>query len=226
MIENNIYGDPESELRWTSLSLRKIQKILEEDYSIIISHSTIARILKDLGISRKKNKKYNQIGQTSKFREHQFIYIKAIIEEFKSLGLPIISIDSKYRIVLGNYSNNGTIYTKDEPIKTFDHDFITPDTTKLHPFGIYCLNNNTVYMNLNTTHDTSEFAANSIIFWWNYIGKYQFPKADRILILSDCGGSNRARGQAWKEQLLIVALMTGLNIAVSHYPSGCSKLIL
>ena len=223
MLEYNTFGDPESELRWTSYSLRKISEVLNNNKNIKVNHNTIARILNELGYSRKKNKKYNQIGKPSEFRDQQFLYIYALIDEFKELNIPIISIDSKNKIIIGNYSNVGTIYTKGEPIKTNDHDFIQSTDIRLNPFGIYCLNNNTGFINLNSSHDTSEFAANSIIYWWLNIGKYQFPEAKKILLLSDCGGSNRARGPMWKEQIFMISLMTGLEVVVSHYPNGCSK---
>lgn len=222
IIDPSTYGDPNSELRWTSFSLRKLKTELAKSL-IKTSHTTISRLLKDMGISRKKNKKYHQVGKESPFREHQFLFIQSNTEVAKEQGIPVISIDCMKKILLGNYSNSGTIYTlKDQNILTNDHDFVNDDH-KISPFGIYCLNNNTGFINLGQSHDTSQFASNSIISWWINLGQYQFNDAREILVLCDTGGSNRSAGQMWKENLYIASEVLKLKINVCHYPTGCSK---
>lgn len=125
---------------------------------------------------------------------------------------------------IGNFSNNGTeCRPKGTPRRTLDHDFPVKELWKVAPYGIYCLNDNTGFANLGTDHDTSEFAMFSIYLWWIYIGINTFPDARRILTTCDCGGSNRPRGQQWKEHLLKFSQLTGLEIYVSHFPTGCSK---
>ncbi len=157
-------------------------------------------------------------------RDRQFRFIDGLSAEFLAAGDPVISIDAKKKENIGNFSNIGTEYRKKkEPRRTLDHAFPIDGLGKVAPYGIYCLNDNTGFVNLGTDHDTSEFAMMSIYIWWERIGKYTFPETKRILITCDCGGSNRARGQMWKEQLLQFSKMTGLKVYVSHFPTGCSK---
>ena len=115
----------------------------------------------------------------------QFKFIKEQISEFKENNCPVISIDCKDKVTIGNYSRKGTIYTpQGKPIKTKDHDFVDEETQIVHPYGVYCLNDNTGFVNLGLSRDTSEFAANSIYRWWKNYGSEKFKKADKLLILS------------------------------------------
>ena len=223
IVDPATYGTPTKVIKWTTLSLRKIVNILA-NHQVIVSHSTVQSVLKELGYSRQKNKKAEQVGEPDPDRNEQFMFIDRTADEFLQSGDPVISVDTKKKENLGNFTNNGTEYRKKhDPRRTLDHDFPIAELGKVAPYGIYCLNNNTGFVNLGTDHDTSEFAMMSILHWWLHIGKANFPNAKRIMITCDCGGSNRAKGQLWKEQLYLFSLVTGLKVYVSHFPTGCSK---
>ena len=223
LIDPTTYGIPTKTMKWTTLSLRKISSILAEK-GIYVSHSTIQRILEKEGYSRQRNKKAEQIGEPDPDRNEQFLFIDSTANEFIKAGDPVISVDTKKKENLGNFTNNGTEYRKKgDPRRTLDHDFPIAELGKVAPYGIYCLNNNTGFINLGTDHDTSEFAMMSILHWWLRIGMANFPNSKRIYITCDCGGSNRSRGQLWKEQMYQFSAITGLEVYISHFPTGCSK---
>ena len=223
IVDPETYGIPTKTLKWTTLSLRKIVDILAK-YQVKVSHSTVQAMLKEEGYSRQRNKKAEQVGDPDPDRNEQFMFIDKTANEFLQAGDPVISVDTKKKENIGNFSNNGTEYRqKHNPRRTLDHDFPIKELGKIAPYGIYCLNNNTGFVNLGTDHETSEFAMISILHWWLHIGKVNFPNSKRIMITCDCGGSNRAKGQLWKEQLYIFSALTGLQVYVSHFPTGCSK---
>lgn len=223
-VDPSTYGTPAQVMKWTTMSLRKIANVLHEKYQIDVCHSVVQEVLREEGYSRQKNKKAEQVGEADPDRDEQFRWIDSLAAEFLASGDPVISVDTKKKENIGNFSNHGTEYRpKGTPRRTLDHDFPIQELGKVAPYGIYCLNDNTGFVNLGTDHDTSEFAMFSIYLWWIYIGRNTFPDAKRILITCDCGGSNRSRGQQWKGQLLKLSQLTGLEIYVSHFPTGCSK---
>lgn len=223
-IDPSTYGIPTQVIKWTTMSLRKIVNVLHEKFNIDVCHSVVQDILQEEGYSRQKNKKAVQVGKADPDRDEQFRFIDQLAADFLESGDPVISVDTKKKENIGNFSNNGTEYRlKGDPRRTLDHDFPVKELGKVAPYGIYCLNDNTGFVNLGTDHDTSEFAMFSIYLWWIYIGINTFPDARRLLITCDCGGSNRSRGQQWKEQLAKLSQLTGLEIYVSHFPAGCSK---
>lgn len=226
IIDGNTYGDPSKELHWvaSTLSLRKISKILEEDYSITISYVTVSQLLTEMGYSKQVNQKMEQVGIPSPDRNEQFEFIDHTAHEYLENGEPVISVDTKKKENIGNFKNAGAEYRKvKDPRRVLDHDFPIPELGKVAPYGVYVLNNNTGFVNLGTSHDTSEFAVTSISCWWNAVGKNAFPNAKRIYITCDGGGSNGSRSRNWKYELQQLANDTGLEITVSHYPPGTSK---
>lgn len=224
IIDPVTYGIPTKVIKWTTMSLRKISDVLREEYDIDVCPSVVQDILKEEGYSRQKNRKAEQVGKPDPDRNAQFLFLDGLSSEFLEAGDPVISVDTKKKENIGNFSNNGTEYRKKKDARrTLDHDFPIEELGKVAPYGIYCLNDNTGFVNLGTDHDTSEFAMTSILLWWEAIGRGTFPNARRILITCDCGGSNRARGQMWKEQLMRFSEITGLKGYVSHFPTGCSK---
>ncbi len=226
IIDGSTYGDPSKELHWvaSTLSLRKIRDILEEDYSITASHEKISQLLEDMGYSKQVNQKMEQAGMPSPDRNKQFEFIGHTAHEYLENGEPVISVDTKKKENIGNFKNAGAEYRKEkDPRKVLDHDFPIPELGKVAPYGVYVLNNNTGFVNLGTSHDTSEFAVTSISCWWNAVGKNTFPAAERIYITCDGGGSNGSRSRNWKYELQQLANDTGLEIMVSHYPPGTSK---
>jgi len=224
IVESSTYGNPMNVLVWTTLSLRKIQELLKEKYNETISHVKVGEILEGLGYSKQQNQKNLQVGEPHPNRDAQFRFINDKAQEFLNAGDPVISVDTKKKELIGNFKNNGSEYRKEnDPRQVLDHDFALPELGKVSPYGVYVLNDNTGFVNLGTDHDTSEFAAESICRWWFIVGKNTFPNAKRIFITADGGGSNRRRRLQWKYQLQQIADITGLEIHMSHFPSGTSK---
>lgn len=224
IVSGATYGSPTSVLKWTTLSLRKISSILKEKYFLKTSYNTVSKILKELGYSRQTNKKMEQNGSPAPDRDEQFQYINSKADEFIKEGQPVISVDTKKKENIGNFKNPGTEYRKKkDPRHVLDHDFPIPELVKVAPYGIYVLNENTGFVNLGTDHDTAEFSVESILRWWNMVGKNTYPDAKRIFITCDSGGSNSVNGRLWKRQLAEFSRITGLEVHVSHFPAGTSK---
>jgi hypothetical protein len=193
IVDGHTYGDPQRVMSWTTESLRKIGDELSTHHNIKISHVTVGAILENMGYSKQTNKKMLQVGKSHPDRNAQFEFINATAKEFLSRGMPVISVDTKKKELIGNFKNNGSEYRKkSEPRKVLDHDFPIPELGKIAPYGIYNLNNNIGFVNLGTTHDTAEFAVESISRWWECIGKNTFPKSRELLITCDCGEIGRA----------------------------------
>jgi len=203
--------------------LRNIEKTLREK-GFDISHDKIGDLLKELGYSLQQNRKMLQVGVAHPDRNAQFEYINKKSEEFIEEGQPVISIDTKKKELIGNFKNSGAEYTKkEEPREVFDHDFPIEELGKVVPYGIYDINRNTGFVNLGVSHDTAEFAGESILRWWQTLGKNTYPDAEKLYINSDNGGSNGSKIRLWKKQLQEIANITGLEIHVSHFPPGTSK---
>ncbi len=224
IISESTYGSPQTVLRWTTNSLRKIAEELKTRYGIQVSQNIVSRALDELGYSKQQNQKNLQVGEPHPDRDSQFRFINEKAQEFLDAGDPVISVDTKKKELVGNFKNAGSEYRKEkDPRPVLDHDFATPELGKVAPYGVYVLNDNTSFVNLGTDHDTAEFAAESILRWWNCVGKNTFPNAKRIYINADSGGSNGVRVKLWKYELQQIADKTGLEIHVSHFPSGTSK---
>lgn len=222
LIDPVTYGDPESPLRWTSKSLRKISDALTE-MGHKISHTTVAEILHELGYSLQVNQK--ALEETCHpERDEQFEHINETVKEYQSKGQPVISVDTKKKELVGNFKNAGSeLCRKGKPEKVLNHDFMIPELGKVCPYGIYDISNNIGSVNVGISHDTAEFAVESIRRWWYTMGKETFPSAKDLLITADCGGSNGYRGKLWKTELQKLVNEIGLNIEVSHFPPGTSK---
>ena len=223
IVTNRTFGNPENVIFWTTKSLRKIREALE-DQSIFISHETIAGLLKEMGYSLQLNQKMIQAGTPHPDRNAQFEYINAKCQKLISEGQPVISIDTKKKELVGNFKNNGTAYLKEKnPTKVLDHDFPIKELGKVAPYGIYDIGRNEGFVNLGISHDTAEFAVESILRWWMTLGKNTYPNAAKLYVNCDNGGSNGSRSKLFKKQLQQMANITGLEIHVSHFPPGTSK---
>jgi hypothetical protein len=223
LIDGSTYGNPERVLSYTTKSLRKIETELKAK-GIYVSHETINRILNAMGYSKQANKKMMQLGEAHPDRNAQFEHINNTAAEYIEAGDPVISVDTKKKENIGNFKNNGKEYRhKKDPRPVLDHDFPIEELGKISPYGVYNLNNNTGFVNVGVSHDTSEFAVESISRWWESVGKHTYYGRNRIYINCDCGGSNDCRWRMWKYQLQQFADRTGLNIEVSHFPPGTSK---
>ena len=224
IIDGKTYGDPEKVIHWTTQSLMSIAGILKEQYGIEVSHTVVSGALTKMGYSKQLNQKMLQVGTAHPNRNEQFEYIDSTSKAYIAEGVPVISVDCKKKENLGNFKNNGAEYRKAKsPRKVLDHDFLVKELGSVAPYGIYDIDKNIGFVNLGTSHDTAEFAVNSILQWWLHIGKETYPNAKRLYITCDGGGSNGSRIHLWKAQLAQLAEKTGLEIHVSHFPPGTSK---
>ena len=224
IVDGSTYGNPQKVLSYTTLGLRKIKDILADQFNIDISFRSVGSILSELGYSKQANQKMLQTGEPHPDRNEQFEFINNKAADFLEKGLPVISINTKKKENIGYFKNNGKEYRKSkDPRKIMDHDFPIQELSKVAPYGVYVLNDNTGFVNLGTYHDTAEFAAESILRWWTGVGKQTFPEADKIYINYDIGESNESCLHLWKYELQQFADCTGLEIHVSHFPPGTSK---
>ena len=224
IVDGKTYGDPMRILSYTTESLRKISAKLLNEYGISVSYVTVGDMLDSMGYSKQANQKMLQNGEPHPDRNAQFEYINTVAAEYLAQGEPVISVDTKKKEKIGNFKNDGKEYRQSgNPRKVLDHDFPIKELGKIAPYGVYSVNNNIGFVNVGTSHDTAEFAVESISRWWETVGKHTFPNAKRLYITADCGGSNGNRTRMWKYQLQQFASRTGLEIHVSHYPPGTSK---
>lgn len=219
-MENATAGDPMNELRWTSRSLMSIAAAMNSQ-GFLVSHTTIRRLLKAQGYSLCGNRK-NLEGKLHPNRNQQFQIINATVNEFMSRGQPVISVDTKKKELVGNYKNPGQTWC-DAPRDVNVYDFLSDALGRAIPYGIYDVVNNQGLVAVGTDHDTAEFAVNSILTWWKTQGRPQYGNAQELLICADGGGSNGSRVRLWKLELQKFADLTGLTVAVCHYPPGTSK---
>ena len=222
LIEPVTRGDPESALRWTCKSLRKLAGELGNQ-GYLVSHRLVADLLERLGYSLQANSKTSE-GSNHPDRDSQFRYINEKVEGFLAAGEPAISIDAKKKELVGDFKNAGReLRPKGDPEKVRVHDFEIPELGKVAPYGIYDLANNAAWVNVGPDHDTAAFAVASIKAWWYSMGKQAYPNAKELLITADCGGSNGYRVRLWKTELQKLADRINLTIKVCHLPPGTSK---
>jgi hypothetical protein len=223
IVDSSTYGNPMRVLSYTTESLRKIERKLKND-GINVSHVTVGEILEAMGYSKQANQKMLQVGAVHPDRNAQFEHINKTAAKYIAEGIPVISVDTKKKENIGNFKNKGPEYRrKGNPRKVLDHDFPLEALGKIAPYGVYNVNNNVGFVNVGTSHDTGEFAVESISRWWETVGKRTYPNCRRVYINCDGGGSNATRSRMWKYQLQQFADRTGLEIEVSHFPPGTSK---
>jgi hypothetical protein len=222
MIDAETRGDPESPLLWTCKSTRAIADALTRRRHPI-SHSKVAQILRDQGYSLQGNRKTEE-GEDHPDRDAQFRHINTAVKQYLKQGWPVISADTKKKELVGNYYNGGQQWLPGkQPRKVRGHDFPQPEVPRAYPYGIYDIGRNTGFVNIGTDHDTGAFAVASIRGWWRQEGARLYPKAQKLLITVDAGGSNGWRLRVWKVELQKFADESGLTIAVCHFPPGTSK---
>lgn len=222
VLRDHTAGDPMDEkVRWTDLTLGEIVKALQEDHDIRISTWVVRQLLKKHNYRRRKAQKRSTMKKVP-HRNEQFENITRLIGEYRAAGNPIISLDSKKKEHLGNFYRAGCLYTLEE-IRTWDHDFKSQATGIIIPHSLYDLQFNVGYIQIGTSHDTSEFACDSFRHWWFTYGQKLYPKATSILVLCDGGGSNSSRHYIFKADLQDLADEIGLEIRIAHYPPYCSK---
>jgi hypothetical protein len=222
MIEGDTRGDPESPLRWICKSTRAIAQALQGQ-NHPVSHVKVAQILHDQHYSLQSNRKTEE-GADHPDRDAQFRYISAQVKQCLQLAVPVISVDTKKKELIGNYENKGQQWLPaKQPTPVQGHDFPGPTVPRAYPYGIYDIGRNVGFVNVGTDHDTGAFAVASIRGWWRSEGKHIYAKTRRILITADGGGSNGWRLRLWKLELQKFADETGLRVSVCHFPPGTSK---
>jgi hypothetical protein len=220
-LEHDTAGDPITGLKWTRKTPQKIAELLEQ-VDIPVSANTVARLLHNMNYSLRVNRK-NLASGASPFRDQQFQYISSLRHRFARRGLPMISVDTKKRELVGNFKNAGAKWDR-SPVLVNDHDFRSDSTGVAIPYGVYDLLANCGSVFLGVSHDTSAFAAHSIAGWWKREGSLRYRRARQLLILADTGGSNSCRRHAWKTELQAqLSNPFDLAVTVAHYPTGTSK---
>ncbi len=215
-------GDPESALRWTSKSTTKLAQELKTS-GHPVSQRTVCDLLAGEGYSLQSVRKTRE-GAQHPDRDAQFHFLNAQVQTAMQAGQPVISVDTKKKELVGDFKNVGQEWQrKKEPVQVRVHDFVDPLLGKAAPYGVYDLAANQGWVSVGIDHDTAEFAVESIRRWWQQMGKPLYPKAQRLLITADCGGSNGYRVRLWKVALQRFADETGLTLQVRHLPPGTSK---
>jgi hypothetical protein len=225
LVEPDNRGDPMSPLRWTTKSTRNLADALSAD-GHPVSHVRVGELLHGLGYSLQGNLKSVE-GKQHPDRDAQFGHINGLAKRYLKAGDPVISVDSKKKELVGEtpgYKNNGRDWQpKGEPVKVGVHDFPDPATPKAVPYGIYDLYANTGWVTVGSDGDTAAFAVATLRRWWSQVGQGAYPKAKRLLINADAGGSNGYRVRLWKVELARLASDINMTITVCHYPPGTSK---
>ena len=222
LVEPTTRGDPESPLRWTCKSVRRLAEELKRQ-GHKTSHRMVAELLHELGYSLQANRKTLE-GSAHPDRNAQFEHLNQAVQLQLALGEPVISVDTKKKELIGPFKNGGSeLRPSGEPERVRVHDFLIPALGRVSPYGVYDLAHNEAWVSVGTDHDTAAFAVESIRRWWRSVGQPLYPHATRLLITADGGGSNGYRLRLWKLELQRLADETGLEVAVCHFPPGTSK---
>jgi len=215
-------GDPESPLRWTSKSTRKLSEELGAQ-GLKASPQKVGQLLHAAGYSLQSTNKTLE-GTTHPDRNEQFEFINDRVDSYHARGAPVVSVDTKKKELVGDFSNGGREWQPaGTPVSVRVHDFIDPDLGKAIPYGVYDLMQNDAWVSVGVDHDTPTFAVESIARWWRHMGKKTYPDTTELLITADAGGSNAYRSRVFKVELQRFADRSGLTIGVSHFPPGTSK---
>ena len=221
IVRDNTAGDPmHEETVWTHLSPPEIAEQLKVRGTPVCA-DTVRSLLHEAGFVERKAQKQLSMA-ASPHRNEQFENIARLKAEYLESDNPLISMDTKKKEQLGNFYREGKLYTT-QVIETFDHDFPSFGQGVIIPHGLYDIKRNRGHIALGFSHDTSQFACDSLRMWWQRYGRSAYPKADSILLLCDGGGSNNAKHYIFKEDLQRLVNKIGLPIRVAHYPPYCSK---
>jgi len=215
-------GDPESPLLWTSKSIRRLA-----DELVRLEHATsarmVAKLLREMGYSLQVNRKTLEGGNHAD-RDAQFEHINRRVQEELAAEIPVISVDTKKKELVGDFKNGGCeLRPKGDPERVRVHDFILPELGRANPYGVYDVGKNEAWVSVGIDHDTATFAVETIRRWWRTMGSLAYPDAQGLLITADGGGSNGSRVRLWKVELQALADELGVPISVCHLPPGTSK---
>jgi len=222
LVKGSTAGSPMRALVWTHKSTRTLSaEMARQGHKV--SPNTVARLLEDLGYSLQVNAKSKE-GRSPPERDAQFRYINTQVEKFQSEGNPVLSVDTKKKERIGDFKNAGKTYRpKGEPYEVNMYDFPNLGKGVAIPYGAYDINRNRGFVNVGMTHDTAEFAVESLRQWWRRYGRRNYPEATGWLVCADGGGSNGSRNKAWKVHLYELTKELGIPVTVCHYPPGTSK---
>jgi hypothetical protein len=222
LVEPETAGDPMGEQKWVRSSLRHLSRRLAAA-GHPASRPTVRRLLVQQGYALHVNDKQMEASAHHPDRDAQFAHLATQRQAFAEAGLPIISVDTKKKELVGNFKNAGRAWGR-AATRVNAHDFAHDALGRAVPYGIYEVAHNRGTVYVGTSADTSRFAVDVIARWWTEAGQATFPHARRLLILADAGGSNGCRPRLWKRQLQdALSDAFGLEVTVSHYPTGCSK---
>ena len=220
-MQDHTAGDPMlAGVQWTNLSRRSLARAVSA-LGTPISHHIAGQWLYAKGFRRRQMQKKQTMGSHIN-RNEQFERINELKQEYLQAGNPVISMDTKKKELVGNFYRDGVVECQ-EAIVVNDHDFPSVGEGKLIPHGIYDLKRNSGSIHLNSSHDTTELACDSLALWWKEQGCHDYPKAQQVLVLCDGGGSNSASTYIFKEDLQRLANTLGLEIRIAHFPPYCSK---
>lgn len=222
LVEPTARGDPESSLRWTCKGVRRLATELQAQ-GFQIERQKVADLLHELGYSLQANRKTRE-GSQHPDRNAQFEYIAAAVAAFQARALPVISVDTKKKELVGEFKNTGREWCRQgHPTRVRVHDFADQQLGRAIPYGIYDLTANLGWVSVGIDHDTAAFAVATIRRWWQRLGQPLYPHARELLITADGGGSNGSRSRLWKVSLQQLADELGVTIQVCHFPPGTSK---
>jgi len=222
LVKQSTRGDPEAAILYTTKSTRTLAaELAAQGHGA--SYKRVGEILHQLNYSLQANAKVME-GAQHPDRDAQFRHINDKVRRFHHTGDPVISVDTKKKELVGAYANGGQTWRpKGEPERVLVHDFPDPAVAKAVPYGVYDLKRNEGWVSVGSDHDTATFAAETIRRWWRTVGSPAYPKAKRLLICADAGGSNGYRLRLWKLELARLATEIGIPISVCHFPPGTSK---
>jgi len=221
VLHDHTAGDPmRSEVKWTNLSRRQIARRLG-CRGTAVSRDVVRQLLRKHGYRRRKAAKSVTMGQ-HRDRDAQFKKIARLKRRYLKAGLPVISIDTKKKELLGEFYRGGTVESQ-AAIAVNDHDFASAGSGTVIPHGVYDVAKNRGHLHLNTSHDTSQLACDSLAAWWRHQGRKDYAGAKKLLVLCDGGGSNGSTRYVFKEELQRLSNRLDLEIRVAHYPPHCSK---
>jgi Rhodopirellula transposase DDE domain len=222
VLEDHTAGDPmRAEVKWTNLSRRQIAKRIGA-LGTPVSRHVVSQLLCKHRYRKRKALKKTTMGPRHPDRNAQFETIARLKTRYLKLGLPVVSIDTKKKELIGDFYRDGAIDTQ-ATIEVNDHDFGSMGSGTVIPHGVYDVGRNQGFIHLNTSHDTSELSCDSLAAWWENHGRAAYPGAKQLLVLCDGGGSNSASRYVFKEGLQKLANRLGIEIRVAHYPPYCSK---
>lgn len=222
LLEGATAGEPTGPLLWTHKSTRTLATELgRRGYHV--SHTTVARLLADMDYSLQANRRTKE-GFSPPERDTQFRYINGQVKAFQSRGDPVLSVDCKKKENVGEFKNSGRTWRpKGQPVEVNVYDFPSLGKGRAIPYGVYDIARNHGFVNVGITHETAEFAVESLRRWWRLYGRRLYADADGWLVCADGGGSNGYRNRGWKVYLQALLEETGMPVTVCHYPTGTSK---